>query len=140
MTRTDDNVVNIRRRALAAMVVLLIAAGGCNSPTDVIAADVEVRFENTLDSYYWMETAPSRGSARTDWFMIFPNGVKLDTLELIAPGRQLFVEMSQAAPPGGSVPRWEVSCVLGATGFRSGQVTVQVTVENNIPALKCVGW
>ncbi|HKS04699.1 MAG TPA: hypothetical protein VJR92_00165 [Gemmatimonadaceae bacterium] len=137
MTRTDDNVVNIRRRALAAMVVVL-SAGGCNSPTGVYEADIEVRFENTIPSYYWMETGPSRSSARTDWFTIYPNGVKFDTLEAIAPGRRLYVEMSEPAPQAPA--RWEVSCTLGSTGFAARKVTVRVGVENNIPALQCIGW
>jgi hypothetical protein len=138
MTRTDDNVVNIRRRALAAMVAVLIAAGGCNSPTGEYEGDVEVRFENTLASFYWMETGPSRSAARFDWFMIYPNGVYVDTLERVAPGMRLYVEMSEPAP--NAPARWEVSCTLGSGGFASREVSVQVTIENNVPALKCVGW
>ena len=138
MTRTDDNVAIKRRRALAAMFVAVIGVGGCNTPTGVYEADVVVRFENTLASYYWMEVGPSRTSARTDWFTMYPNGVYVDTLERVAPGMRLFVEMSEPAPGGAA--RWEAFCTLGSAGFASREVRVRVEVENNIPALNCVGW
>lgn len=140
MARTDDNAARGVRRALTAAFVAVVSVGGCGVATDpAIQVDLVVRFENTLDSYYWMEVGPRRG-VTTSWFQVYPMGTHVDTLQGVTPGNQVFVEMTYPGAAGLPQQRWEKSCIVGSTGFAAREATVRIEIQSNIPALTCVGW